>query len=302
MKLRGALVAALLLVSTHAYADEPNARELAKQGYELFVANKCDEAIPLLKRSAELAPDSRTFVNLGRCEDKTNHLVAALEHFKAAREVGRDSLNADMLVKLEAMATEVDARIPRVKLALAPNAPAATVVKRNDVEIPRATLEAGVAVDPGEVTFIVSAPGYEPKSFLVTIAEGHTQSLTVTPGLPVAPKRPLLEPPSNEPNRSPLKTVGVITMIAGGAALAVGGVLGAVALGKKGNAEDAGCIDRQCPDGNAANFRNDAKSAGTASTIFFIGGGVLAAAGFGMFLFAPSASREHAGLTMSGRF
>ncbi|MFO0734360.1 MAG: tetratricopeptide repeat protein [Labilithrix sp.] len=298
-----ALGAAILLFAGAARADE--ALDLSKKGYELLLANKCDEAIPILERSAQLAPEARTLVNLGRCEEKTKHLKAALQHFAAARELARAKLTAELVAQLDAMVAETEQRIPHVKIFVAEGAPASTVVKQGGVELARDTRELGVAVDPGDAMFVVSAAGHESRTFTVTLAEGHTQSLTVGPGArlePPPPPRPFIEPPSSEPNRSPLETIGVITMIGGAAAIAAGGAFGAVAMGKKSDAEDAGCKDRRCPDGNAANLRDDARAAGTVSTIFFIGGGVLAAAGLGVFLLAPSAGHDRVGLTMSGRF
>ena len=45
-------VAALVLVTTTAHADDDDPRELSKRGYELLVVGKCDDAIPLFKKSA----------------------------------------------------------------------------------------------------------------------------------------------------------------------------------------------------------------------------------------------------------
>lgn len=293
------LVTAALLGAPLARADE-SAGELSKRGYELLLANRCEEAIAILGRSAQLAPDARTLVNLARCEAKTGHLRAAREHFTTARDLAQTKLPPEMVAQLDGMTSDVDKRLPRVKLTLAEGAPSSTRVKEGDLVIPRTAAETGWPVDPGETSFVVSADGHEPKTFTVTVAEGETRALAVTPGPALAPARPLVAPPRHE--RSPLKTVGVITLIAGAGALAVGGVFGGIAMSKKGSAEDAGCSDRVCPDDRAGGLRDDARSAGTVSTIGFVAGGVLAAAGLGMFLLAPSASADRVGMTMSGRF
>lgn len=294
------LFGALMLASTAARADDTDdARELSKQGYELFLADKCDEAIPILERSAQLVPDARTLVNLGRCEDKSKRLLAARGHYDAARDLARAKLTPEMVAQLDTMIAELEQKIPHVKIVVAPGAPSDTIVKHGGVELRR---EADVAVDPGDASFAVSASGHEPKTFTVTLAEGETKTLEVAPGTRIEPPRPVIEPTSSEPHRVPWKTVGAITMIAGAGAIALGGVFGAIAIGKKNHAEDAGCMDRLCPDGNAGNLRDDAKVAGTVSTIAFLGGGVLAAAGLGIFLLAPSASHDRVGLTMSGHF
>lgn len=305
MKRTGVGITALctfIFVASNARADE-DARELSKRGYELFLANKCEEAIPLLEQSAKVTPDPRTLVNLARCEEKLKRVRDAVTHYEAARELAREKLSAEMVKQLDTMVETARSHVPHVTISLAEGAPANTVVKQNDVEVAR---DREIAVDPGTNAFVVWAAGYEPKTFTVTLTEGQTQSLAVAPGAKLEsapPPKPLIAiPPSNEPNKSPLKTVGIITMIAGAGAVALGGVFGAVAMGKKNSAEDAGCSDRVCPDGNAANLRNDAKAAGTVSTIFFIGGGVLAAAGLGIFIVAPSASSDRVGLSVSGRF
>lgn len=289
----------VLFFATNAWADD-DARELSKRGYELLLVSKCDEAIPLLKRSAELAPDARTLVNLGRCEEKTKHFRDAVSHYEAARELAREKLSAEMVTQLDGMVESAKRRVPHIRLVLAKAAPPSTIVKLGGVKLPR---DQELALDPGEISFVVTAAGYEANTLTLTLAEGQTQTITVAPGAKTAPAGPpAFAPLSNKPNSSPLKTVGVITLIAGAGAVALGGVFGAIAMGKKSSAEDAGCKDRVCPDGNAANLREDAKSAGTVSTIFFVGGGVLAAGGVALFLVAPSASADRVGLTVSGRF
>jgi len=67
--------------------------------------------------------------------------------------------------------------------------------------------------------------------------------------------------------------------------LGVGSFFGLKAMSKK---SDAGCsADKVCPDVPAADTFRDATNAGKLATIFFVAGGVLAAGGLTLWIFAP---------------
>lgn len=294
------LLASLLVAGIARADDDPAALELSKQGYELLLEKKCDKAIVLLKRSLDLDPKPRTLVNLARCEDQLGALRAALAHLNDARDLARRLNIEAMVTQLDTMTADMGKRIPHVVLELAPGAPVETTIKRGETGVRPGTL----AVDPGTQTFVVSAPNRSDATVTVAVGEGETKTVAVAPGAPlvVAPPPVTSLPPERPRSASPLRTAGIASMIAGGAAIALGGVFGAMALTRKSDAEDHGCTGRRCTNGAGLDFREDARDWGTSSTIAFLAGGVLAAGGLGMFLFAPSASSDRVGLDVSGRF
>lgn len=88
------------------------------------------------------------------------------------------------------------------------------------------------------------------------------------------------------------KTLRLAGLIAGGVGivgLGVGGVTGLVASGKH---DDSKCADDRCPDQGGVDREKDAATMATVSTIGFIAGGVLLAAGVVMYLVAPKAEKR----------
>lgn len=84
-----------------------------------------------------------------------------------------------------------------------------------------------------------------------------------------------------------------MALVAGGAGvvgLGVGTVFGLVALSKKSAAQTA-CPDR-CATSTGVTDWNDARSAGNLSTVGFVAGGVLVAAGVVLWLATPPARGE----------
>jgi hypothetical protein len=76
----------------------------------------------------------------------------------------------------------------------------------------------------------------------------------------------------------------------GGAALVGGLVTGLMAKGKESDATDQ-CKDKVCPTKAEADFDSASSLAGV-STVLFISGGVLAAAGIGMVVFGGGSGKE----------
>jgi hypothetical protein len=144
------------------------------------------------------------------------------------------------------------------------------------------------------------APGgvQEPSSNVVT---GTNSLVNVPPQTPPA-------------HSSPLKTAGLVVGAVGLVGLGVGTVFGVLAMSKNSSANDGHCGSafggtNNC-DATGLSLRSDAVKFGNVSTVAFIAGGVLAAGGLGLWLFAPSTSVQAgatvgsggAGLTVRGAF
>ena len=84
------------------------------------------------------------------------------------------------------------------------------------------------------------------------------------------------------------KTAGIITGGVGIVGLGLGTFFGLSAKSKHDDAKNAGCLGTSCPDDASAKSEKDASSAATISTVGFIGGGILLAAGVTLFIIAPS--------------
>jgi hypothetical protein len=152
-----------------------------------------------------------------------------------------------------------------------------------------------IPIDPGSHTFVFEAKDGTKQTMTALVLEGaHDQTVSVTIGAPLT-ATPERETTSGAPRApSPWKTIGWIAGGAGVVGLAVGTVFGIEAIGKTGDAHCNSASPKVCGDGNAL---SSAKSTGNLSTVFFVAGGVLAAAGITMWLVAPSASHVQAGVT-----
>ncbi|HEX6272859.1 MAG TPA: hypothetical protein VFZ53_07465, partial [Polyangiaceae bacterium] len=78
---------------------------------------------------------------------------------------------------------------------------------------------------------------------------------------------------------------------AGVVGLGIGTAFGLSAISQNSESNDAGCKQNECTT-EAAQIRKDAQAAGNVSTVAFIAGGALLAAGVVVYLTAPSSSEK----------
>jgi hypothetical protein len=127
--------------------------------------------------------------------------------------------------------------------------------------------------------------------------------------LPAIPPQTTVEPSG----RVPWQTVGWITGGVGVAGLALGSVLGMMAISKNGDSNANGHCDATGCDAQGRSLRDTALSDATASTVAFVAGGALVAAGLvlvwvgrpegkttGWLELAPTAAPGGAGLQLRG--
>jgi hypothetical protein len=207
--------------------------------------------------------------------------------------------------------------MPRLTLRLAEGAPADAKVLRDGVEVARVSLGMEVAVDPGRHELAVRANGHQDKVEVVTLEEKEKKDLTLDAGAPATGGALGPTPPPAAPSAggtgSPggssgsgadlggeraaatastgIGTQRILALVSGGigvVALGVGSVMGVLALSKWSGAKtgcgsDGTCSTTALPDAQAA--RSDA----TASTVFFVIGGVALAAGAALWFTSPTA-------------
>jgi hypothetical protein len=188
--------------------------------------------------------------------------------FRDAKERAKGVLNTALpkIARLTVKIEPTDAK-PQVTVAGASIPPALLGVER--------------PTDPGTHEIVVSAPGYLEQRSTVTLVEGGSQEVSLklekdpnvvaaTPPLaPVpAPAVVTTSPPQPPSDTAPRKnnTLAYVTLGIGGAGLAVGGVTGFLALGKKSDLK--GCVDTRCPSSQEDTL-DSAKTLATVSTVGF---------------------------------
>jgi hypothetical protein len=182
-------------------------------------------------------------------------------------------------------------------------------------------LDGRLLLDPGRYLLEVTAEGYEvvrqnlvarPREKLKLRIQLVPPQAEGTPGQ-IAVVKP--EPGSAAQEDDGLSTqqwIGIGVGAAGVAALGVSAAFGLTAMSK---ADDADCSDGTCPDQRSKRLNDEALDAGTVSTVTFIAGALVAAAGAVLF-FVPLSSGEagervalqpviapdHAGIALGGQW
>jgi len=299
-----------LLFATVARADDATnaavATELFNAGRALMQQGNYGAACPKLLESARLDPKAGTFAKRGECDEHEGRLASARGRWQQALNLARTS-HDPREARVATELARVDARVPKLRVALAPPTPAGVTVRVDELDIGAGALGVPLPVDPGDHVVRVGAPGKKAWSTRVSVAaDGRVLAVDV-PALDDAPvsastatsiaaptttpariASPEPGPPPAEGAR-PLRVAGFVAIGAGGVAAGIGGFFGIRAIARYHASNDAGCNGAACPPG-AATIRDEARSLGNASTAAFVAAGTLLASGVVLVVLAPSPS------------
>jgi hypothetical protein len=298
----------------HAQADEAttraSARQLGTAGVEAYQAGayakaseKLEKAYRILKVPTLGLWSARALKAIGK------HVQAAERYLEVTRlevtggDVGlQKRALADAATELESLRPKIPNLTIEVKGADAHD----VEVKLDGVVIASELVGEPQPVNPGSHSIVVRR-GDEQVTAQVSLGEGEakTSVLELAPaapsavGAPAAGKGTPASPSSGDaspgadsaPARSGsgIRTLAWISLGVGGAGLALGGVTGAMALGKRSSIDDSEhcdgdrCLEAERPLADSYN------SLRTWSSVGFIAGGALAATGIVLLLTSPSA-------------
>lgn len=316
LRFSGALGALLLTLAAHARpaaAQESQdqaeniaaARSLGIEGVQLAQAGKCDQAIEKLSRAESLYHAPTILDRLGECQVQVGQIVLGTENLN---RVVREQLppNAPRAFRDAQTRAQkaLDAALPRIGHLTVNVEPkeAKITVTVSDVAVPQALIGVERPTDPGTHEVVASAPGYLTQKTSVTLADGGSEtvtlSLTLDPNAPKeappvvtpAPTAPLtseqVPPPPATATANGTKTAGYVLIGVGAAGIVAGGITGGMALQKKSNLD--------CPDNHCAGTQKDdldsAKSLALVSTLGFAVG--IPAVAVGTVLLLTSSSSE----------
>jgi len=172
------------------------ARSAATQGAKAFEAGDYTKAVDLFERAESLVHAPPHLLFMARAHEKLGHLVTARElynkiirenlaanapqAFRDAQESARDEIQ------------KIEPRLSRLTLSVTVPAGVAAVVTMDGKEVPSALLGVPRPVDPGPHDIEAKADGYYPAQQKVVLAEGGSDSITLT-----------LEPDPNAPTAAP---------------------------------------------------------------------------------------------------
>lgn len=260
------------------------------QGNYRVACSKFDE-------SQRLDPALGTLLNLANCREKEGKVASAWSSFRDAEGLAHGAGPADAEAVAHERARALEARVPRLLLAVTQGQPAALKVARNGIDVGPAQWDTPIPLDPGEYRLTATAPGYTSFQTTVTLKEGAG---TVQILLPVLVRDPNLNsiPPVNQERSAALpKTLGdapshsvpTASWIAGGVGLAAIGTGAGLAAWASSQYYSVNCPDHVCQP-NELDVRSRARTKATVATVLFIGGTLAASTGVLLWAAQPSAA------------
>jgi hypothetical protein len=298
--------AAALALAAPARADASSqARVELERGYELRSRGNYVEALPHLLESFRLDPKLKTLINLADCEEHVGKLVDARAHWAGAREQAARENTAPVRSEAERRVADLDARTPKLRIFVGPSAPAAARVEEDGAPLDRSTLGAPTPTDPGRHVLVVRADGYEPGRYEVILNAAEQRELVVDVGATIAitatapPETRSASPTSGPERGAPMRVAGLVTAGVGVVGVGVGAYFGLDAIQKK---SAANCPQNECDlrNGGDPARQQAAMQSGRLSTIFFVAGAAVTAAGVTLWLVAPRTPRA-AGISLAPR-
>jgi hypothetical protein len=276
--------------------DKAAAQVLFEEGRKLMEQGKYAEACPKLESSQRLDPGAGTLLNLAACYEKNGQTASAWVTYTDAATASRDR-HPDWTARAEARVKALYPTLAHVTIDV-PGAPSGVSVTRDGKTLEPGTYGVAIPVDPGH--HVVDATAPSKRAFHQEVDVKASSDVHVTIKLEDAPvtetaKHEPLAPVAPQPQvdasrGSGVRIAGLTTLGIGVAGVVVGAVFGGLAIGKKNDAAPDCLPDfTKCTTAGKAAV-DDAMTFGTISTVAFIAGGVLAAAGLTIFLVAPKAT------------
>lgn len=277
--------------------------------------------------SQKIDPQAGTVIFLARCYEETGKLASAWVRYIEAADMAKRARQESRRVFAEKKATELEPRVPRLRIQLSEELaalPGLTVI-RNGEPIGTELVNTATPVDPGPHEVTINASGYRPFTGSATAEEGKEVVIEVVlePVPPGAEEGTETTPAgTGEPaaaGGSSRKTVAYAVGGVGAAALAVGLGFGLSARSAWNDAVEAGCNeDNPNDDGTIPcslegdELAGKARSRAMISNIAIGVGAVAVAAGVVLYVTAPSGEERAAlvpqvgpdqvGVVFTGRF
>jgi hypothetical protein len=281
---------AVSLLSANANAQSVAAADaLFQEGQAALERGDLAVACPKLRESDRLDPANGTKLNLADCEEKRGRLATAWELYRKLSETlpAEDQRLPYVKSRLDALA----ARVPRLTLVLARNAPADTHATLGQTVLTSASFGTALPFDPGNQELIASS-GASKRRYRFTLREGDAKTLEINPQVEAAGPPP--EPPRDtndaQSHAANTKMLGYALGGVGIAGFAVGSITGLIGLQKVGVGND-NCNDSKHTCNQAGvDANNTARTMRMVSTTGFVIG--LLGVGAGAYLVLTSSADE----------
>lgn len=310
-----AIAGTTAMASAQSSGNQAAAEALFKQGRDLMASGHLAEACPKLAESQRLDPGTGTLLNLATCYERNGQVASAWVTYKEAATAAQNADQPERAQLARHKAAELEPRLPTLTIVVPAAADRPDLQIRRDGEaIGRAAWGVPIPVDPGAHSVEATAGGRKTWQGQAAVEGAGAQSIEVpplaeaapeaaatapatpAPSATVAPSPLLSAPPALPPasHGSAQRTIGLVTGAVGVAGLIVGTTFGVIARSDNEDAKKVCPTDSTCePQGVTSTTA--ALHAATASTVAFVAGGVLTAAGLVLYLTAPPDSARLVG-------
>lgn len=291
----GVIAASLLfgrLARAEGASDEAAAEVLFAQAREAMRVGEYAKACPMLEESYRLVPGAGTRFNLAECYEHVGRTASAWAAFRDVAASSKQARRLDRAAAAEARAQGLASKLCWLTLEVSSTHP--VEVRRDQDVVGRGQWGVPLPVDPGVHVIAATAPGRKPFSASADLTSCPARATVTVPSLE-AENRAETAPPTTSPPSSPVVqperartvvAVGSLALAAVGVGL--GTYFGARAWSLRDQSNtDGRCIGDRCDD-LGTSLRNDARSAGTASTVAFIAGGAFLVTGVVLLLTRPT--------------
>ncbi|HEX6764676.1 MAG TPA: hypothetical protein VF103_04345 [Polyangiaceae bacterium] len=280
-------------------SNKAAAEALFSEGRSLASSGKCAEAIPKFQASQKLDPGVGTLLNLAECYEQVGKTASAWAEYREVIALARSAGSKEREELATQRAKALEPKLSRLAIKVAGDAQGITITRDGEA-LEAAELGVAIPVDPGSHAIEASAPGKQ--KFTQTIEVGAEADSKVVEIPALADAAGGAAGPGEKPaaesggGGSGQRTIGLVVAGVGVVGVVVGTVFGLQASSKWKDAK-AKCSDYPygCGD-DGVSLADDAKSAGTISTIGFIAGGVLVAGGAALWLTAGSGDEKSVSL------
>lgn len=202
--LSGVVLLSQTPASAQSADDQAAADALFDAARTLMDRGDYDTACPKFRDSYELDPGVGTLLNLALCYKKAGRTASAWSVFREAAGAARQLGQADRETLARDEANALESQLVRLQIDVSPEAAAISgiEVKRGDQVVRDSLWGVGIPVDPGEITIVASAPGYQSRSTVVKAAgKGRTVTFRVEALTPNEGGATVTTPPAEEPKQ-----------------------------------------------------------------------------------------------------
>lgn len=292
-------IASLEAMPAHAQTNASAAQLLFDEAKALTKKGDFAAACPKFVESHRLDPAGGTILHAADCHQSAGQLATAWTEYNVALSFAVRDKRADREKVAREQIAVLAPQLGKLVLTFTPEARAQQGLRIGVDRVPldAAGWDAPIPLDRGPHTIELRAEGRRPTTVEVNVQDGATAKVAVVELGPEAPAMTSSPQPSSTTSEAPQdpgrgrRTLSLAIAGAGVVGLAVGGVFGvkAMSIGDQSGSCKLGPNGNGCPQ-SAVDDQESARSAATISTIAFIAGGALAAAGAVLYLTAPKAT------------